>query len=154
MSVYYRGPRALVTDKAIDVAHLVPRSYLLAELRAIHIVRQKRGSGPGNSRVLGVSALVGAVVTTPVIWRASSTLAVVILVVCVLYAVLTLRVGPEVHHELVATYRGRRTIRSSRTTSESSTRSAEASSVPSKSCRHSRHTAICHIAIIVVTLGA
>ncbi|RSM64447.1 hypothetical protein DMB66_19930 [Actinoplanes sp. ATCC 53533] len=110
MRVYYRGPRALITADAITVAQSASRSYALSELADVYIIRQQAARGPGGARSMGVSALVGSLVIVPVAGRASVALAAVIFVGLLVCAFVCLRVGPPAHHELVATYRGRRVL--------------------------------------------
>ncbi|MEU7904794.1 DUF6232 family protein [Actinoplanes sp. NPDC049118] len=110
MREFYRGPRVLVTDKVITVQRAAPRSFVLAELHAVHIVRQRGACGMSGERVLGISALVSGIVIVPVVGRVSVGVATVTTVVALVYAFIHLRLGPPAHHELVATYRGVRAV--------------------------------------------
>jgi len=107
MRVFYRGPRALITDEVITVGAAEPRSFALAELSAVFIVRQPRRRVSDTHRTMGVSALVGGVLLVPIIGPVSRVLAIAALVLMVLYAVFCFRFAPSAHNELVATYRGR-----------------------------------------------
>jgi hypothetical protein len=110
MRVYYRGPRVLITADRITVAQSVSRSYALAELADVYIVRQQAARGAASARSMGVSALVGSLVIVPIAGRTSVVLAAVILVGLLLCAFVCLQVSPPAHHELVATYRGRQVL--------------------------------------------
>jgi hypothetical protein len=110
MRIFYRGPRALISAEVITVARTSRHSFVLAELDGVHIVRQQGGHGPAGHRAMGVSALVSSVLTIPIIGPVSRLLAVAVIATLVLYAVVCMRLGPPAHHELVADYRGRRTV--------------------------------------------
>lgn len=110
MRVFYRGPRAVITADAITVRSSVSRSYLLADLSDFYLVAQQGVSGQGGSRTMGVSALVGGLVAVPVIGPTSVMLTAVVMSALVLFAFVCLRIGPPAHHELVASYRGRRVV--------------------------------------------
>ncbi|AGZ43579.1 DUF6232 family protein [Actinoplanes friuliensis] len=110
MRVFYRGPGAVITAELVTVVHSVRRSYVLAELEHVHIVRQQGRNGLADHRAMGVSALVSGIIVVPVVGQVSALLAAVVIIVLVLGAVVYMRLGPPAHHELVATYRGRRVV--------------------------------------------
>jgi hypothetical protein len=110
MRVFYRGPRALITDEVITVARTVPRSFLLADLSAVHIVRQQARGDADPRRTTGVSVLVSGVLLVPIIGPVSKIMAIAIVVAMAGYALLCFRTGPPAHNELVATHRGRLTV--------------------------------------------
>ncbi|GAA3345767.1 hypothetical protein GCM10020358_54050 [Amorphoplanes nipponensis] len=110
MRVFYRGPRALITSDTITVARSTSISYVLADLIDLHLVVQRRGPEPLGSRAMGVSALVGGIVTVPVMGPVSPPLTVAMVGALLLCAFICLRIDPPAHHELVATYRGRRVV--------------------------------------------
>jgi hypothetical protein len=73
MTVYYRGPTALVTERSLEVWAPVHRRYLVADLRALHVVRVESDRlAVGTARVAGVCAVVALVslpfVDSPVGW--------------------------------------------------------------------------------------
>jgi hypothetical protein len=110
MRVFYRGPRALITAEVITVRSSASRSFVLADLSDLCLVSQRGAGGPGGSRTMGVSALVGGIAVGPVMGRASVLLTVVVVAALFVCAFVCLRVGPPAHRELVATYRGRRVV--------------------------------------------
>jgi len=107
MRVFYRGPRALITDEAITVGPAAPRRFALAELSAVYIVRQQSHRRSDPHPMMGASALVAGVLMVPIIGPVSKILATAVMAVMVVYAIACFRFGPAAHHELVATYRGR-----------------------------------------------
>jgi hypothetical protein len=110
MRVFYRGPRALITRDAITVRSSTSHRYVLAELSDFYLVAQQGAGGAGGSRTMGVSALVGGIVVVPVMGPVSVVLTTVVVTALLLCAFVCLRIGPPPHHELVATYRGRRVV--------------------------------------------
>ena len=110
MRVFYRGPRALITADVITARSSASRSYVLADLSDLYLVTQQSAGGPGGSRTMGVSALVGGILVVPVMGRASVVLTTVAVAVLLLCAFVCLRTGSPAHRELVATYRGSRVV--------------------------------------------
>ncbi len=78
---------------------------MIGELADVHIVRHDPGSDSAN-RMLGMSALVAALVVVPVVGPASSMLASLAVVVFMAGAVATLRGRSPVRWQLVATCSG------------------------------------------------
>jgi hypothetical protein len=107
MSVFYRGPRAVITQDALVVAHTRRRRYAIAELTAFHIVRQEPPDATPE-RFLGLSALAAALLVVPILGRASVVLATAALLVLAGSAAQSLR-RPAVEWQLMANYRGRAT---------------------------------------------
>ena len=110
MRAFYRGPRALITADVITVVQSASRSYFLAEFADLYIVRQQAAPRVGGARSLGVSALVSSIVIVPTVGRESAVMAAVVLVALLIGGFVCLRVGSPAHHELVASYRGRRVV--------------------------------------------
>jgi hypothetical protein len=110
MRVFYRGPRALITAEAITVAHVAPCSFALADLGAMCIVREQRRGDSEARRAMGVSALVGGILVVPIVGPVAKVLAAVLVLMLFGCAIVSLRPGSPAHHELVATYRGRRVV--------------------------------------------
>jgi Family of unknown function (DUF6232) len=106
MRVFYRGPRALITADTITVARSTSTSYALVDLSGVHRVVQRGGQESRGSRTMGVSALVGGIVTVPVMGPVSPALTVAVVGALLLCAFVCLRIDPPTHYELVATYRG------------------------------------------------
>jgi hypothetical protein len=110
MRVFYRGPGAVITSDTITVARSTSTSFALADLSDLHLVVQRAGAEPRGGRAMGVSALVGGVVTVPVMGPVSPALTVAVVGALLLCAFVCLRIDPPTHHELVGTYCGRRVV--------------------------------------------
>jgi hypothetical protein len=84
MTVLYRGPRGLVTHDVIATTETAWRPVPFATLSAVHIVRTDPEGRALAPRALGVSALVIAVATIPLVGVSSLVVAVLlaIAVVC------------------------------------------------------------------------
>lgn len=65
MPVFYRGPRAVVTHQFVEVAGDFRHRFLVAEMTNVHIILSEPGKGDGSRRLIGISALVGAVLVAP-----------------------------------------------------------------------------------------
>jgi hypothetical protein len=101
--VFYRGRRALITHEVFETTQVCRRQFVIGELANVHIVRHDPGSDSGN-RVLGMSALVAALVVVPVVGPASEMLAGLSVVVLLAGAVASLRRRSPVRWQLVATW--------------------------------------------------
>ncbi|BBH71222.1 hypothetical protein ACTI_79070 [Actinoplanes sp. OR16] len=99
MSVFYRGPRVLITDEFFEVAGL--RRFPVRALRDVHIVRYQ-APGAGAHQVMGLSALAGAVVAIPLVGRESAVLGAVIVIVLLVHAAFSLSRRPPPRWDLVA----------------------------------------------------
>jgi uncharacterized protein DUF6232 len=106
MSVFYRGPKVLITNEAFEVARSGHRRYAVEDLTAVHIVRNDPDGSPVGQRVLGLSALVSVFLVVPVVGRASAILAVVAVLGLLLYTAVSLRTMPKARWDLVAIYQG------------------------------------------------
>jgi Family of unknown function (DUF6232) len=82
MIIYYRGPSALITDRAFEVWCPYRQRFAISELHDVHVVRG--GPDPlavGTTRVAGVSAVVVAALWpflhSPASWVVTLTFVVV-----------------------------------------------------------------------------
>lgn len=91
LPVFYRGPRAVITHSVVEVPRPALRRFNVSELVDVHIVRHDPGPAEVGQRVIGVSALVAAMVAVPVIGPVSVVLTAVVLSGLALYAVVCLR---------------------------------------------------------------
>ena len=110
MPVFYRGPRAVVTDQRIVVAHESRRVYRIAELSAIHIVRTRPDPGTRWYRMMGVSAMVAALVMVPIADPLPTGLVIASLGCLAAYVTVCLRGRPRPCWQLMACYRGELTV--------------------------------------------
>jgi hypothetical protein len=104
--VFYRGRRVLITQHALEVAHVGRLRYALEDLSGVYIVQHGPASPPG-AQVMGLSALVAAVLVVPILEPASNVLAVLAFAVFLAGGVLRMRRRPSSRWELVARHEGR-----------------------------------------------
>jgi hypothetical protein len=83
MTVLYRGPRGLVTHNVIATTETGWRPVPFATLSGIHIVRMDPDGRALTPRALGVSVLVVALATIPLIGVSSLVVAVLVAVAVV-----------------------------------------------------------------------
>ncbi|MEV0897469.1 DUF6232 family protein [Actinoplanes sp. NPDC049802] len=107
MPVFYKGPRAVITEHVVEVSRESHRRFVVAEMTELHIVRFDPGTEGAGRSVLGVSALVAAVVAVPVVGPASVVLAILVSVALAVNALYWLRPRAGRLWQLRATYRGR-----------------------------------------------
>jgi hypothetical protein len=107
MPIFYRGPRATITHKVIEVPRPGRRSFAIEEIDSVQAVCSGPDAEAGRQRLLGVSALASALVTVPVVSQSSAVLAITVALGSVLYGGSCLRVRPVVHYQLIAGSRGR-----------------------------------------------
>ncbi|MBB2944030.1 hypothetical protein FB565_003759 [Actinoplanes lutulentus] len=99
LSIFYRGPRALITDEFFEVAG--SRRYPVCALRDVHIVRYQP-TGEGLHQAMGLSAMAAAVVAIPLVGRESAILGALIVVVLLAQAAFSLSRRPPPRWDLVA----------------------------------------------------
>jgi hypothetical protein len=107
MTVFYRGPRALITHKVIEVPYVARRSFLIRELSSVHIVHTAPTGRLSQHRLLSAAALASMFLTVPVAGQASGVLAGLIVVASMICAGACLRIKEVVRYDLVAIQRGR-----------------------------------------------
>ncbi|MBO3739104.1 DUF6232 family protein [Actinoplanes flavus] len=107
MPVFYKGPRAVITEQIVEVSRESHRRFLVAEMTELHIVRFDPGPEGAGRQFLGVSALVAAVVAVPLVGPASGLLAVLVSGVLAVNALYWLRPRAGRWWQLRATYHGR-----------------------------------------------
>jgi hypothetical protein len=108
MTVLYRGPRGLVTHDVIATTETAWRPVPFATLSGVHIVRTDPDDRALAPRALGVSALVIALATIPIV-GVSSLVVALLLAVAVICDVLAGR-GHRATWDLVAYRAGSRTV--------------------------------------------
>lgn len=106
MPVFYRGPRAVVTHSFVEVPAAGRRRFAIGDLSAVHVVVDGSDRASAGNPVLGVSALVAAAVTMPVVGLASVPLAAVVLGGLCACAALCLRGRARQRWQVRATYQG------------------------------------------------
>ena len=106
LPVFYRGPRAVITDRVVEVALPGWQQLLVADLIDVHIVRHDPDPGASGRQVLGVSAVAAAVVAVPVVGPASAVLAALLAVALAVNAVFFLRPRRPRWWQVRAGYRG------------------------------------------------
>jgi hypothetical protein len=107
MSVFYRGPRALITHEVIEVPHPQWRRFAIKDLAAVHIVQHGPDVNVARRRAFGLAALGSIFVTVPAIGHSSPIVAVAVMIGSLTYAGACLRSASGVAWSLVAAYRGR-----------------------------------------------
>jgi uncharacterized protein DUF6232 len=100
--VFYRGPRALITQQFFEVGRL---RYAIEDLTEPHIVRLGPEAGPGVW-VLGLSALFAAFLVVPVVGPGSKLAAGVATAAVLIGSVVGSRRRSPVRWELVASSQG------------------------------------------------
>ncbi|WP_229076427.1 DUF6232 family protein [Actinoplanes sp. DH11] len=114
LSVFYRGPRVLITEEYFEVATGVAgvagpmgvRRYPVRALRGVHIVRHDT-TGHALHQAMGLSALAAAVVAIPLVGRLSMILGGLTVAVLLVQAAISLSRRPPASWELVAACDGR-----------------------------------------------
>lgn len=106
MPVFYRGPRALITHRVVEVSKEHRQLYVVAEMSDVHIVRFDPATGDAGRHIAGVSALVAAVIAIPVVGPASMLLTVVTSAALGVGAMFCLRSRTSRWWQLRAGYRG------------------------------------------------
>jgi len=106
MPVFYRGPRAVVTHDFVEVPCAARRRLAIGGLSAVHIVLDESGRAYAGNPALGVSALVAAAATIPVVGPASVPLAATVLCGLCACAALCLRGRSRQRWQVRATYQG------------------------------------------------
>ncbi|WP_436530111.1 DUF6232 family protein [Actinoplanes sp. HUAS TT8] len=102
MPVFYRGPRALITHRMIEVPSRQRQAFALRQLSRIQAVEEGRDAGTTRYRAVGVSAVFTVVWAVPVLGRTSLLLAGVVAIALVVCAGACLRVRPRSAFRLLA----------------------------------------------------
>ena len=108
MPVYYRGARAVITHKSVEVPGLGWQLFAICELDDIHVVVDELGPVAATPRLTSVSALVAAAVSVRVVAPAAVAAAVALLVGVAVYALVARRQRTRCRWRMMATYRGRK----------------------------------------------
>jgi hypothetical protein len=103
--VFYRGRRALITHEVFETTQVRRQQFVIGEMADVHIVRHDPGSDAAN-RMLGLSALVAALVVVPVVSPASWLVAILTAVVLLVGAATRLRRRLPVRWQLIASCSG------------------------------------------------
>jgi hypothetical protein len=106
MTVFYRGPRALITHEAIEVPHLRWRRFAIKDLAAVHIVQHGPNVNATRRRAFGLAALGSIFVTVPTIGQSSPIVAVAVIIGSLTYAGACLRSASGAGWSLVAAHQG------------------------------------------------
>ncbi|MEU8239791.1 DUF6232 family protein [Actinoplanes missouriensis] len=107
MPVFYRGPRAYITHRVIEVPDCGRRRYPVDGLSDVRVVVDELVPDSPGSRLSGVSALVAALVQLRLVGPASVPLAVLLFVVLGACAAVCLGRRPRRRWKLRAGYQGR-----------------------------------------------
>lgn len=107
MPVFYRGPRAYITHRVIEVPECGRRRYPVDGLSDVRVVVDEVVPAAPGSRVSGVSALVAAVVQLRVVGPSSVPVAAMLFLVLGACAVFCLVRRPRRRWRLRAGYQGR-----------------------------------------------
>jgi hypothetical protein len=105
MPVFYRGPRALITDRVIEIPHLARQSFVLTEITAVRGVRESAPTGAWQP-VLGTAALGAGVAAVLLIPSASIILVSPICLALLAVAGVCLRPRRRSNYRLLADYGG------------------------------------------------
>jgi hypothetical protein len=105
MTVFYRGPHAVVTHLVIRVPRTEWQSIPISELSAVHVVRTGPDGRLLQHRLLAASALASLFLTVPVAGRASEALAGLVIVASVVGAGACMRVRNGYRYDIVALHR-------------------------------------------------
>lgn len=102
--MFYRGRRALITERVFERAHVARLQFAISNLSEVHIVRC---SGPGRGgRLLGLSALVAALLIVPIVGLESKIAAGAAAGISLVGSILALRRRAPVRWRLTALYGG------------------------------------------------
>ncbi|MFI1988689.1 DUF6232 family protein [Actinoplanes sp. NPDC020271] len=110
MPVFYRGPRALITHRVIEVPSRARQAFALRQLSRIQAVEEGQDSDATRYRAVGVSAVFTVIGVVPVLGRASVPLAAVVALALVVCAGACLRVRPRSAYRLLALVGGQLVI--------------------------------------------
>jgi Family of unknown function (DUF6232) len=100
--VFYRGPRALITHRVIEVPSRERQAFALRQLSRIQAVEEGQDAGVNRYRAVGASAVFTVVWVLPVLGQASLLLAVLTAVALAVCAGACLRVRPRSAYRLLA----------------------------------------------------
>lgn len=105
MPVFYRGRRALITQTVFETVHEERVQYAIKDLAEIYIIRHDPES-MSTDRLMGLSALVAALVVMPIVGPISNVVAVLTAGVFAIGGVMNMRRRLPVRWVLVAIYEG------------------------------------------------
>ncbi|BCY12470.1 DUF6232 family protein [Actinoplanes sp. L3-i22] len=106
MPVFYRGPRALITHRVIEVPSRERQAFTLRELSRIQAVQEGPDLSANRFRAVGVTAVFTMVWAVPMLGRTSMLLAGVVTLALVVCAGACLRVRPRSEYRLLALNEG------------------------------------------------
>jgi hypothetical protein len=109
MRVFYRGQRAVITQYVFETVYTGRAQYAIKDLSELCVVRHGPERGPGM-RIMGLSALVAAVLVVPLVGPFSNVAAGVAACTFVVGGVTNLCRRSPLRLTLVATYKGRSVI--------------------------------------------
>jgi hypothetical protein len=104
--VFYRGPRAFITQHVFETVHVARLQYAINDLTNVHIVRFDPAFDPGH-RVLGLSTMAAAFMVIPIVGPVSKAVAGLAAIVLLAGSILNMRRRSAARWELVATCDGR-----------------------------------------------